>query len=41
MSAHVLLNLLSELKKRNKMNGSGKHFITFYANSSINTIIED
>ena len=28
-SAHVLLNLLSELRKRDKMEGFAKHLITF------------
>ena len=29
MSAHVLLNLLKELRKRYKMQGFVKHFIAF------------
>ena len=29
MSAPVLLHLLSELRKRDKMRGYAKHFITF------------
>ena len=35
MSAHVLLNLLNELGKRNKMRG----FYLFFATSLINPII--
>ena len=29
MSAHVLLNLLNELGKRDKMRGFAEHFISF------------
>ena len=29
MSAHVLLNLLKELRKRDKMRGLRDHFISF------------
>ena len=29
MSAHALLNLLNELKKKDKMQGCAKHFINF------------
>ena len=29
MSAHVLLNLLNELGKRDKMRGLAEHFISF------------
>ena len=37
MSAHVLLNLLNELGKRDKMRG----FISFFATSLINSIIQE
>ena len=40
MSAHVLLNLLNELGKRDKMN-IAKHFISFFAMSLINSIIQE
>ena len=40
MSAHVLLNLLNELRKSDKM--LGKHaFDHFFATSLINSIIQD
>ena len=38
MSAHVLLNVLNELEKRDKMRSL--HFITFFATSLINAIIQ-
>ena len=39
MSAHVLLNLLSELGKRDKMRGLPS--ILFFATSLINSIIQE
>ena len=38
MSAHVLLNLLNELGKRDKMRGP---FYLFFATSLINSIIQE
>ena len=40
MSAHVLLNLLNELGKIDKMRGLREHFISFFATSLINSIIQ-
>ena len=40
MSAHVLLNLLNELGKRDK-NARLEHFISFFATSLINSIIQE
>ena len=40
MSAHVLLNLLNELGKRNKMRGLSSIYL-FFATSLINSIIQD
>ena len=40
MSAHVLLNLLNKLGKRDKMRGLPQHFISF-ATSLINSIIQE
>ena len=39
MSAHLLLNLLNELGKRDKMRGL--HFISLFATSLINSIIQE
>ena len=39
MSAHVLLNLLNELGKRDKMRGLPSILSLFYATSLINSII--
>ena len=39
MSAHVLLNLLNELRKRDKMRGL-QSFLSFSATSLINSIIQ-
>ena len=39
MSAHVLLNLLNELGKRDKMGGLPSIFI-FFATSLINSLIQ-
>ena len=41
MSAHVLLNLLNELGKRDKMRGLQSIFISFFATSIINSIIQE
>ena len=41
MSAHVLLNLLNELRKRDKMQGLSSFFYIFIATSLINSIIRD
>ena len=38
MSAHVLLNLVNELRKRDKMRGLASIYL-FFANSLINSII--
>ena len=40
MSAHVLLNLLNELGKRDKMRGLPTFYL-FYATSLINSIIQE
>ena len=40
MSAHVLLNSLNELGKRDKMQGC-RAFNLFYATSLINSIIQE
>ena len=40
MSAHVLLNLLNELGKRDKMQGLPS-FLSFLATSLINSIIQE
>ena len=40
MSAHVLLNLLNELGKRDKMRGLSSIYL-FFATSLINSIIQD
>ena len=40
MSAHVLLNLLNELRKRDKMRGLRSIFL-FFATSLINSIIQE
>ena len=41
MSAHVLLNLLNELGKRDKNARLAEHFISFFATSLINSIIRE
>ena len=41
MSAHVLLNLLSKLRKRDKMQGLSSIFISFFATNSIDSIIQE
>ena len=40
MSAHVLLNLLNELGKRDKMRGLSSIF-SFFSTSLINSIIQE
>ena len=40
MSAHVLLNLLKELRKRDKMRGL-RAFYLFFATSLMNSIIQE
>ena len=40
MSAHVLLNLLNKLGKRNKCEACGKFYL-FFAMSLINSIIKE
>ena len=40
MSAHVLLNLLSELGKRDKMRGLSSIYL-FFASSLINSMIQE
>ena len=40
MSAHVLLNLLNELGKKDKM-GACRAFYRFFATSLINSIIQE
>ena len=40
MSAHVLLNLLNELRKRDKMQGLPSILSLFYAKKLINSIIQ-
>ena len=41
MSTHVLLNLLNELGKRDKNARLVEHFISFFATSLINSIIQE
>ena len=41
MNAHVLLNLLKELRKSNKMRGLSNILLFFYATSLINSIIQE
>ena len=41
MSAHVLLNLLNKLRKRDKNVRLAEHFISFFATSLINSIIHE
>ena len=41
MSAHVLLNLLNELEKRDKKTRFAEHLIYFFATSLINSIIQE
>ena len=41
MSAHVLLNLLNELRKRDKMRGLSSILSLFVATSLINSIIQE
>ena len=41
MSAHVLFNLLNELRKREKNARLAEHFILFSATSLINSIIQE
>ena len=41
MSAHVLLNLLNELGKRDKMRGLPSILSLFFATSLINSIIQE
>ena len=41
MSAHVLLNLLNGLTKRDKMQGLSGAFYLFFASSLINSIIQE
>ena len=38
MNLQVLLNLLNKLRKRDKMQGSAEHIITFFVTSLINSI---
>ena len=40
MSAHVLLNVLNELRKRDKMRGC-RTFYLFFSTSIINSIIQE
>ena len=40
MSAHILLNLLNELGKRDKMRGLPSN-LSLFATSSINSIIQE
>ena len=40
MSAHVLLNLLNELRKRDKMRGLSSIYL-FFASHLINSIIQE
>ena len=40
MNAHVLLNLLNELRKRDKMWGLPSFYL-FFATSSINSVIQE
>ena len=41
MSAHVLLNLLNEVGKRDKMRGLSSILYSFFATSLINSIIQE
>ena len=41
MSAHVLLNLLNELRKKDKMRGLPSILSHFFATSLINSIIQE
>ena len=41
MSAHVLLNLLKKLGKRDKMRGLPRILYLFFATSLINSIIQE
>ena len=41
MSAHVILNLLNELRKRDKMRGLTRILSVFFATSLINSIIQE
>ena len=41
MSAHVLLNLLNKLRKRDKMRGLPSILLFFLATSLINSIIQE
>ena len=41
MSAHVLLNLLNELEKSDKMRGMPSILLLFFAISLINSIIQE
>ena len=41
MNAHVLLNLLNELGKRDKNARLAEHFISFSKTSLINSIIQE
>ena len=41
MSAHVLLNLLNELEKRDKMGGMQSILLHLFATSLINSIVQE
>ena len=41
MSARVLLNLMNELGKRDKMRGLTNFFTCFFATSLINSLIQE
>ena len=41
MSAHVLLNLLNELRKSDKVRGLPSILLLFFAKSLINSIIQE
>ena len=41
MSAHVLLNLLNEVRKGDTMQGQASHFYHFFAKSLINSLIQE
>ena len=41
MSAHILLNLLNELKKKDEMYGFAEHYFCFFTMSLINSIIQE
>ena len=41
MSAHVLLNLLNEMRKRDKMRGLSSMLSLFFAAGLINSIIQE